>query len=391
LRIHLPSAACGLIAIALAGCGSGSTASGTSSTRTSTSPASPAVTLSVLVTGLANPRQLSVAADGAIYVAEAGDGGHSGCTKVAGATTTICVGETGSIARVQRGTAVPVITGLPSVSSAGGQESSGPADVVVTGSKLAFVVQDTDISSTGANQFAVLGKPLGRLAIATTHGTGLRLSADLGRYEATHNPDHGAGAAAANRIESDPYGLVAYRDGYAVADAAANDLLWVDATGAIHLLAVFPTQTETSAGGARSVAQSVPTSVAVGPDGALYVSELTGAPFQVGAARVWRVVPGRAPTVYESGFTDISAIAFDRTGRLLVLEINQLGLTHPHGSGELIRVGADQTRTVLLARELVSPTGLAVGSDGSIYISNYGSSPSTGPSPHGEILRLTPG
>jgi hypothetical protein len=36
---------------------------------------------------------------------------------------------------------------------------------------------------------------------------------------------------------------------------------------------------------------------------------------------------------------------------------------------------------------LIAPTGLAV-ADGSIYISNYGTSPASGPGPHGELVRL---
>ncbi|MEV4601471.1 hypothetical protein AB0K15_29235 [Amycolatopsis sp. NPDC049253] len=41
--------------------------------------------------------------------------------------------------------------------------------------------------------------------------------------------------------------------------------------------------------GTKIPVQSVPTSVVVGPDGALYVSELSS--IGVGVARVWRVVP----------------------------------------------------------------------------------------------------
>jgi glucose/arabinose dehydrogenase len=385
-RAGIPTA-CGLTVIALAGCGGGGSAASRTSKPTSTSGSESTGRLTVVATGLDNPRQLSVSASGAIYVAQAGNGGRTDCTKPAGGGPETCVGDTGSVARIDGDRAVPVITGLPSVAASTGQEASGPADVVATTAGLALVVQDTDIDAAGVNRFGTAGRALGRLALAKPDGTGLRLTADLARYEARHDPDHGAGATGAGEIASDPYGLVAYRGGYAVADAAANDLLWVDASGTVHVLGVFPTQTETTSSG-RVVAQSVPTSVAVGPDGALYVGELTGAPFKVGAARVWRVEPGRRPTVYASGFTDISAIAFDHAGRLLVLEIDRLGLSDPSGSGELIRVGADRTRTVLVSSGLVSPTGVAVGRDGSIYISNYGSSPSTGSAPHGEIVRV---
>ncbi len=356
------------------------------------SPAAPKLT--VVAGGLANPRQLSVGPDGAVYVALAGDGGRRRCTEDPDTGHQICVGATGGVVRVAAGKVSRVVTGLPSVAAAGGQEASGPADVVSAPGGLALVVQDTRIDAAGANQFGPLGRPLGRLVLAPTGGAAIRLGADLARYEALHNPDGGAGATPATRLESDPYGLVAYRGGYAVADAAANDLLWVDPAGRIHLLAVFPTQTVPAPAGAKGakqlVAQSVPTSVAVGPDGALYVSELTGYPFAAGSARVWRVVPGAAPTVYAAGFTTISAIAFDGGGRLLVLEIDRLGLDGHAGQGELIRVARDGRRTVLAAAGLVYPTGLAVAGDGSIYIANRGTAPSIGAGPHGQLLRLRP-
>ena len=48
-----------------------------------------------------------------------------------------------------------------------------------------------------------------------------------------------------------------------------------------------------------------------GPDGAWYVSELTGFPFIQGAARIWRVVPGHKPKVYAKGLTNVTSLAFD--------------------------------------------------------------------------------
>ena len=129
--------------------------------------------------------------------------------------------------------------------------------------------------------------------------------------------------------------------------------------------------------------QSVPPSVAVGPDGALYVGELTGYPFGVGKARIWRVVPGQAgplcvrahqhlrPRVRRQG----SARARDRLAGLLNLK----------SPGALIRLAPNGKRTVILSTGLVAPTGLAI-SDGSIYISNDGTSPATGPGHHGEIV-----
>jgi hypothetical protein len=139
-------------------------------------------------------------------------------------------------------------------------------------------------------------------------------------------------------IDSNPYDFTVYRGGFAVVDAAANDLLWIGPGGKISVLAVFPTRVEKLSkatakrlGAPRGVTsldiQSVPSSVAVGPDGALYVGELTGRPFQHGAARVWRVVPGKKPSVYADGFTNISDLAFAGEN-LLVLEVAARG-PHP--------------------------------------------------------------
>jgi hypothetical protein len=82
--------------------------------------------------------------------------------------------------------------------------------------------------------------------------------------------------------------------------------------------------------------QAVPTSVTVGPDGAYYVGQLTGFPFPVGGARVFRVVPGHRPRVFARGFTNIIDIAFDRRGRLHVLEIAANGILA--GAGQVVRI-----------------------------------------------------
>ena len=62
---------------------------------------------------------------------------------------------------------------------------------------------------------------------------------------------------------------------------------------------------------------------AVGPDGEYYVGQLTGGPFAVGIANVYRVPPeGGDPEVFESGFTNIVDIAvetsIERTEKTLV-------------------------------------------------------------------------
>jgi len=136
----------------------------------------------------------------------------------------------------------------------------------------------------------------------------------------------------------------------------------------------------------RLQVQSVPTSVVTGPDGALYVGELTGVPFRAGLARVWRVAADGHTTVFARGLTMISDLAF--SGRdLLVLEYAGRGLGAGSTRGALIRIEPDGRRTVVASSELAAPTGLAV-THGYAYISNHGTSPGAGPLPHGEVVRV---
>ena len=117
--------------------------------------------------------------------------------------------------------------------------------------------------------------------------------------------------------------------------------------------------------------ESVPTAVTVGPDGALYASELTGLPYPDGYARVIRVaepegdasfngeVPGGVAQIYASGFDQINGLTFDEDGALYVLEYaNATTVYDPTLSTDelppsrLIRVDTDGTREQISDEEL---------------------------------------
>jgi sugar lactone lactonase YvrE len=128
--------------------------------------------------------------------------------------------------------------------------------------------------------------------------------------------------------------------------------------------------------------ESVPDAVAFGPDGALYVGELTGFPFPVGAARVYRLVPGKAPTVFADGFTNIIDIAFDEDDTLYVLEIFHNGLLSGDPTGALIRVDANGGQEIVMSEGLITPGGLALRGDNA-YVTNCGTCVGGG-----EVLRI---
>lgn len=333
--------------------------------------------MTVVATGLDNPRGLAVSPGGVVLVAEAGRGGQGPCI-VGAEGETFCLGATGAVTAVWGRHQERVVTGLPSLGTANQSEVLGPSDIALTkAGPLVTIGLGTD-----PERRAQLG-PAGALTGQTVRlgPSGASAFADLAGYEAANNPDQGQPGTGP---DSDPYGLVPYGDGAVVTDAGGNDLLRLDRQGRISTLAVFPTTpTPNPFGGPDIPMQFVPTTVTTGPEGALYVGQLTGFPFPVGGAKVWRVVPGQAPTVFAEGFTNISDIAFDGKGRLLVLEIFANGLLSGDPTGALIRVERDGSRTELARAGLVTPTGVAVARDGTIYISNKGTVVG-----QGEVLRL---
>ncbi len=88
---------------------------------------------------------------------------------------------------------------------------------------------------------------------------------------------------------------------------------------------------------------------------------------------MFRVVPGHKPKVFAGGFTNIIDIAFDKRGRLYVLEIATEGLLNvPEGelpTGRLVRVNSDGSRETLASEGLNAPGGFVLG-HGAAYITN---------------------
>ena len=307
--------------------------------------ASPAVGAPVM-TGLHNPRGLAFDNHGSLFVAEAGQGGTAPCA-VFSDMLMKCYGATGRISRLRKGVQEVVADGLPSNASAGGNGAVGPHNVAVEGGHL-FV---TD--GLGANPLNPAIQPFREL------GQGWLLKVhpnshwdpvmDISAFEAAHNP--------VGPPDSNPYGLIDVGGHRVLTDAGGNGLLEVHGDH-VELLATFPSRPQRNT-------DAVPTTVAQGPDGSYYVGELSGVPFNVGAANVYRVSDGQA-TVYCSGFTAIISIGFGPDGHLYVLQFASApGLTGP---GILYRIDSGCTKTPVVT-DLFTPGGLAFGDDGAAYIS----------------------
>jgi hypothetical protein len=91
-----------------------------------------------------------------------------------------------------------------------------------------------------------------------------------------------------------------------------------------------------------------------------------------------------------AGSATRNSTAFDRHGRLLATEYSTAGLLAPPTTpGALVRISRNgHTVTSLPVTGLFQPTGLAIGSHGAVYVSNFGDSTATAAHP-GQILRIT--
>lgn len=302
---------------------------------------------SVVAAGLDNPRQLTFAPNGDLYVAEAGSGGMGTCVP-GGEGTPVCFGDSGAVTRVRHGRQSRVLCCFPSLANEDGTSGIGPSDVSVTGSGRIVVSIGLGVDPALRAGLEQPGEMLGTLReLDLSHQTE-GLLADLAGYEATADP--------VDDPNSDPTGLVRTGGGYVVTDSGGNDLVRTTRSGHVSTVAVFPDH-----GTGRHAIESVPTDVVRGPDGAFYVSQLTGFPFVEGTANIYRVVPGHQPTVYASGLTNVTSLAFAPDGTLYAVQLSDDGLLDDT-IGSLVRVARDGSgsSTETVRGGLFAPYGVAL-------------------------------
>ena len=319
----------------------------------------------LVTSGLESPRGLDFVSGHAFLVAEAGKGGAGPCAP--GPLGRMCVGRTGHITWVAHGARDRLVR-LSSIALKDGSFAFGPHDVARASNGDTYTTIGLAGNKPVRKAFGPEGARLGTL-VRLNAGGGLDVVADLVAYEAANDPNH-------DGVESDPYGLLHLKGRSIVTDAAGNDLLRVTDDGQVSTLATFHDRT-VATGQGKVTMDAVPTSVVRGPDGALYVGQLTGFPFPLHGARVYRIERGQRPQVYLRRFTNIIDIAFDRAGNLYVMEIAHNSLAAADPKGALIRVKPNGHRTILL-RGLPFPTSVAVEGHRELLITTCGVCPGGG-------------
>jgi hypothetical protein len=327
----------------------------------------------VVMSNLDSPRGMAWGPDGALYVVEGGAASATGpCATVLRGQ--YCYSGTAAISRLRKGRQERIVSGLPSGYNPALNDIIGAQDIGINGLGNMYVTIGWGGPPDARAQLGALGSHVGVLLQVRPNGS-WRVIADVAALE-NQNPDGGV-------VDSNPYGLLAEPSRTFIVDAGGNSLVEVRANGSAAVLATFPTTAVPPGFPPQFVtAEAVPTEVTRGPDGALYVSLLTGAPFVPGAARIFRVVPGEQPTVFAEGFTMITDMDWGRDGSMYVLQYASAPFFG--GVGSVIRVAPDGTRTTI-ATDLTNPTSILAAPDGSIYVANRGNVASVG-----EVLRFVP-
>jgi hypothetical protein len=328
--------------------------------------------VSVFATGFNNPRGLKFGPDGNLYVAEGGAGGTLSsvgvCKQVVAPIGPYTGGFTARISKVTPdGTVTIVADNLPSdqTSAAQGSLVSGVADVAFIGNTLYAMLAGAGCSHglVGTHNGVLRVKPDG----STT------MVANLSAFQKRHpvaNPQP-------DDFEPDGtwYSMIAVHGDFYAIEPNHGELDAIETEGEIRRVLDI----------SKIQGHIVPTAIAFnGHD--FFVGNLDTFPIKDGSSKIMKITPGGHLTTVYINLSDILGLAFDREGRLYVLE-NTTGNPFPTPrTGKILRIDR-KNKYKEIATGLSLPTAMTFGPDGNLYVSNVGFGPP--PIGLGQVLKVT--
>ena len=331
--------------------------------------------VTVFATGLNNPRGLKFGPDGNLYVAEGGIGGADStegcCEQVIPPVGPYTGSVTGSrISKIDaNGVRTTAVDNLPSsqTSATTGNLTSGAADIAFIGETLYILLAGAGCSH-GVSQVPEMPNGLLRVNADGTTELIANLSAFVKANPVAH-PNPGD-------FEPDGtwYSMIALGDTLYAVEPNHGELDKITASGQISRIADI----------SASQGHIVPTALAY--HGNFYVGNLNTFPVVPGSSKILKITPSGNVTVAIEGLTTVLGLLFDGRDRMYVLETSTAPGDPTPFTGKVIRVDRSGHQTEI-ASGLFFPTGMTLGPDGALYVSNVGFGPP--PVGLGEILRIT--
>lgn len=319
--------------------------------------------VAVYAEGLFNPKGMAFTADGTMYIAESGKPGDVMVPLPVNFGGKGPIGTNGRISRVKPGgKREDVVTHLPNVGLYGGIEMLGPTGLAVLDGQLYEVAAGHMTVSPLLSRLSPDGK--------------MTKVADLGAYNKEHPADPSNGDAVPL---GNSYAMVALDGNLYITDGNYNRVLKATPKGDLSIFAKWDES-------------PVTVGAAAGPDGCLYVTQFSPAPYSPGSGRVDKVAPdGTITEGAVRGLTTPIAVDFAPDGTMYVLQyaatFNPEKSRYDGNGGQVQRVGKDG-RTTPVVTNLMFPTAMIFGPDGALYVANYGNEANDG---QGQVLRVVPG
>ena len=328
----------------------------------------------VWVTGLNGPRGLRFGPDGNVYVAEAGTGGSTStagtCTQVIPPVGPYLGGNTSRVSKIDKnGNRTDVVTGLPSTVDALG-DLSGAADVI-------FVKDTLYVLEGGAG--CSHGDALPNGIYKVNHSGPPTLVADLSKFVQTHPVLY------PNIPDFEPDGTF-----FSITELGGK-LYAVEPNHGQIIAIGLDGSMRNAIDLSASQGHIVPTAavardgqIYVGTLGQFPIEPTFQRILTLGHSECSRVAAegleedGGPHSLHvessKAGFTTVTGVAFGPDGLLYVLEMSDAAGFPTPGAGKVVRVNRDG-KIEDIATGLVVPTGITFSPEGKLYVSNFGAAP----------------
>ena len=297
----------------------------------------PALTITTLTTGLVGPIGVETDPAGRVFVSESGTG----------------VNDSRILLVAADGRTYPVVTGLPSVVSPGG-EVSGTDHLLFADGVLYALNYVSGLYKINIASF----KP-GDAPIPASSLTPQDIRTFVLSYPFVNNAN-----------DSHAYNMIPGPDGSIyMTDSGANAILRRTKDGTLSVVAEVPGIPNPTPVG-PPVIQSVPTGIVY--DGTKFlISTLLGFPFPSGKALIYQMDLTGKVTIQQQAFTSLVDIETDGNGGSLVLEHGQFGaMGFTPQTGRLLRVNT--SGNAVLFDKLNLPTDLKIYDSHTAYLTSLG-------------------